>query len=53
MDGDLRKQSDGELLGVQGAFGLSDVRNMKSESDALEAFERYGTKLEEGRCVDS
>ena len=46
VDGDLRKQSDGELLGVKGTFGLSDVRNTKSESEALEAFERYGTKLE-------
>lgn len=46
VDGDLRKQSDGELLGVKVTFGLSDVRNTKSESEALEAFERYGTKLE-------
>lgn len=47
VDGDLRKQSDGELLGVHGTYGLSDIRDTKSETEAMEAFERKGTKMDD------
>lgn len=35
VDGDLRKQNDGELLGIQGNYGLEDVIEAEREAGAL------------------
>lgn len=35
VDGDLRKQNDGQLLGCQGRYGLKEVAEAESEAGAL------------------
>lgn len=36
VDGDLRKQNDGELLGYQGRYGLEDILEAESETAVLD-----------------
>lgn len=46
VDGDLRKQNDGQLLGVRGTYGLQDLYAFKSDEEALEAFWKSNAKME-------
>lgn len=47
IDGDLRKQSNGEALGVSGRYGLVDVRNTRSEAEVLEEFAKSSEKIKD------